>query len=160
MKLSVILILLVMFLSSSLELISETSCSARADNGRTCSVGCLTGDIAVCMGGATTPSCTCVPPPPPGGAGGDEGGSFTLTIFAHGERDYFTNQLRPFIQSLNSNEATELVSALDWVIEAVDEQNETEFNLAENNYVVKRAALSGLEIAALDQWVDQNRFYQ
>ncbi|MGB9878683.1 MAG: hypothetical protein ACPLGZ_01735, partial [Candidatus Pelagibacter ubique] len=111
--------------------------------------------VAVCVAGAKSVICECQIPQPPQGPG-----KFQLTNFAPGEREYFTNKLKPFILSLNSERAQKLADALDQVISAVDQMNPDYYNQAEWNYHQKRANLNDAERDALDNWVAQNAFYR
>lgn len=133
---------------------SATACSATADNGSNCSITCNEG-IATCVAGAKSVLCYCKTVEAP-----QQGGQFQLTSFAPGERDYFTNQLKPFIMSLNSPRAEALANALDQVITAVDIMNADLYNQAEWNYHQKRSELNDSEREALDNWVSQNAFYR
>ena len=143
---------------SSNALLSKTKtvkCSAQAGNGSKCSATCQDDELCQCTSGAKGCVCSCLPSPPP--PSGDDG--FILTSFAPGERDYFTYGLTPFILSLGSQQAIDLVDALNLVIAAVDVLDPIAYNMAEHNYVVKKEALSEIELESYNNWVELNGFY-
>jgi hypothetical protein len=135
-----------MFLLSGMELLSVPGCTVTsADGSSTCFSGaCSTSQTAICSAGYSQAWCWCEPQPR------DE--ASLPANFDAGTAGNFKN----YAISIS---AIDIANAMQDIIDAVVIGNQTDYNVAEDDFIVAKDALSSGDYSLLDSWLKTNNLY-